>query len=107
MLTGKGFGERACRDRLVNLAASADRLETTVSEIAAGMAQKSPIALKVSKAIMNRTIYLDAAARLSLSCSSAFSAMRRKTSRKASGPSRKKDCRFLKGDENTHRAGRD
>ena len=67
VLMGKRLsGKEAAAIGLVNLAVPRDKLESTVSEIAAGMAQKSPVAMKISKAIMNRTVYMDAAARLEL-----------------------------------------
>jgi enoyl-CoA hydratase len=59
-------GREAAEIGLVNWVVSADKLESAVDEIAAEMAQKSPVAMKVSKAILNRTVYMDAAARLEL-----------------------------------------
>ena len=59
-------GKEAAEIGLVNIATPRDKLESTVSKLAADIAQKSPVAMKVSKAIMNRTIYIDAAARLEL-----------------------------------------
>jgi enoyl-CoA hydratase/carnithine racemase len=59
-------GKEAEQIGLVNLSVPLDKLESTVDEMAANIAEKSPVAMKVSKAIMNRTIYMDAAARLEL-----------------------------------------
>ena len=67
VLMGKRLsGKEAAAIGLVNLAVTGDKLESTVSELASEMAQKSPVAMKVSKAIMNRTVYVDAASRLEL-----------------------------------------
>jgi enoyl-CoA hydratase/carnithine racemase len=67
VLTGKRIsGREAAEIGLINWVVPGDKLESTVDEIAAGMAQKSPVAMKISKAIMNRTIYIDAAARLEM-----------------------------------------
>ena len=67
VLTGKRLsGKEAADAGLVNVAVPRDKLESTVSEMATAMAQKSPVAMKVSKAIMNRTVYVDAASRLEL-----------------------------------------
>lgn len=67
VLTGKRLtGKEAAAMGLVNLAVSKNDLENAVSEMATEMAQKSPVAMKVSKAIMNRTVYMDAASRLEL-----------------------------------------
>lgn len=59
-------GKEAAAIGLVNIVVPEDKLESTVNDIASEIAKKSPVAMKVSKAILNRTIYIDAAARLEL-----------------------------------------
>jgi enoyl-CoA hydratase len=67
VLTGKRLtGQEAEQIGLINKAVPADRLEAAAYEIALDLARKSPVAMEVSKAIMNRTVYIDAAARLEL-----------------------------------------
>ena len=67
VLTGKRLsGKEAADLGLVNWAVPASELESTVNEVVAGMAQKSPVAMKVSKAILNRTVYMDAPSRLEM-----------------------------------------
>lgn len=67
VLTGKRLtGKEAQEIGLVNRAVLPEKLLDVAHEIAAGMAGKSPVTMKVSKAIMNRTAYIDAPARLDL-----------------------------------------
>ncbi len=67
VLTGKRLSGREAADLgLVNVAVPGNELEMTVNDIAGGMAEKSPVAMKVSKAIMNRTFYVDEASRLEM-----------------------------------------
>jgi len=51
---------------LVNRAVPVGQLETVVTEVASAIAEYSPVAVRYSKAIMNRTAYIDMAARLDL-----------------------------------------
>jgi enoyl-CoA hydratase/carnithine racemase len=67
VLTGKRLtGKEAEQIGIINKAVPAHRLEAVAYELALDLAQKSPVAMEVSKAIMNRTVYIDAAARLEL-----------------------------------------
>jgi enoyl-CoA hydratase len=59
-------GKEAEAIGLVNRAVPADQLETAVQEMAALLAGYSPTALRYTKAIMNRSSYMDAPARLDL-----------------------------------------
>ncbi len=68
VLTGKRIsGKEAERIGLVNLAVPADKLESAVEEIAAELAQKSPVSLRLSKWFINRVSMPDAATKLELS----------------------------------------
>jgi enoyl-CoA hydratase/carnithine racemase len=51
---------------LVNRAVPAEQLEAAVAEVAAVLAEYSPVAVRFSKAIMNRTAYIDMPTRLDL-----------------------------------------
>jgi enoyl-CoA hydratase/carnithine racemase len=67
VLTGKKIsGKEAEQIGLVNRAVPADTLISTAQEIASDLADKSPTAMEVSKALMNRTIYMDTAAKREL-----------------------------------------
>ncbi len=67
VLTGKKIsGKEAEQMGLVNRAVPAEELMSTAWEIALGLAEKSPTAMEVSKTLMNRTIYMDSAARREL-----------------------------------------
>jgi enoyl-CoA hydratase/carnithine racemase len=67
VLTGRRLsGREAAEIGLVNWAVPKDELEATLAKISRGIAQKSPVAMKVTKALMNRTMYVDAATRLEL-----------------------------------------
>lgn len=67
VLTGKKIsGKEAEQVGLVNRAVPAEELMSTAWEIALRLAEKSPTAMEVSKALMNRTIYIDSAARREL-----------------------------------------
>jgi enoyl-CoA hydratase/carnithine racemase len=66
MMGKRMSGKEAAEIGLVNWVVPRDKLEATIAEIAAGIAQKSPVAMKLTKTLMNRTIYMDAAARLEL-----------------------------------------
>jgi enoyl-CoA hydratase/carnithine racemase len=59
-------GKEAETIGLVNRAVPADQLEQAVAEIASVLTGYSPTALHYAKAIMNRTAYMDAAARLDI-----------------------------------------
>lgn len=67
VLMGKRItGKEAEQIGLVNKAVPAGELESTVQDMAMILAQKSPVAMKVSKAIINRTVNIDSATRLDL-----------------------------------------
>lgn len=67
VLTGKKLtGKEAERIGLVNMAVRPDEFESAVQDMAKSIAQKSPVALRISKAIINRTVNIDSAAKLDL-----------------------------------------
>lgn len=67
VLTAKRLtGKEAEAIGLVNRAVPAGQLESAVTEVAANLAEYSPVAVRFSKAIMNRTAYIDMPARLDL-----------------------------------------
>lgn len=67
VLMGKRIsGKEAEKIGLVNLAVPADKLESTVEEIAAVLSEKSPVAMRLSKWFINRVTMMDADMRLEL-----------------------------------------
>jgi len=67
LLTGIWLsGKEAEKIGLVNLAVPAHELENAVNEMAAGLAEKSPVAMKLSKNLINRAALMDAEARIEL-----------------------------------------
>jgi enoyl-CoA hydratase/carnithine racemase len=67
VLTGKRLsGKEAAEIGLVNQAVPLDKLDSAVAELAAELATKSPVALKLSKWYINRVSMLDADTRLEL-----------------------------------------
>lgn len=73
IFTGKWIsGKEAERIGLVNRAVPADQLESAVDELAAQLVDKSPTAMRISKAYINRTAFIDADSRLELLIMSAL-----------------------------------
>ena len=67
VLMGKRLsGKEAEQIGLVNLAVPADKLESTVDEMASVLSEKSPVAMRLSKWFINRVTMLDADMRLEL-----------------------------------------
>lgn len=60
ILMGKRLtGKEAQEMGLVNLAVPRDRLESAVHDMAVQLAQKSPVALRIAKALINRALQVD------------------------------------------------
>jgi enoyl-CoA hydratase/carnithine racemase len=73
VLEGKWIsGKEAEEIGLVNRSVSAEALDGTVSELAAELANKSPLAMKISKVFMNRAALVDVDARLEMAMLSAL-----------------------------------
>ena len=67
VLTGKRLsGKEAEQIGLVNLAVPSDKLESAVEELAAELAEKSPVAMRLSKWFINRVSMPDADTKLEL-----------------------------------------
>jgi enoyl-CoA hydratase/carnithine racemase len=60
IFTGKRLsGKEAERIGLVNLSVPRDQLESAVNELAAQLAEKSPVALRIAKTLINRALQVD------------------------------------------------
>jgi enoyl-CoA hydratase/carnithine racemase len=60
ILTGKRLsGKEAERIGLVNLSVPRDQLESAVNELAAQLAEKSPVAMRIAKSLINRATQVD------------------------------------------------
>jgi len=60
IFTGKRLsGKEAERIGLINLSVPRDRLESAVNELAAQLAEKSPVALRIAKTLINRALQVD------------------------------------------------
>jgi enoyl-CoA hydratase/carnithine racemase len=60
ILTGKRMsGREAERIGLVNLAVPRDQLESAVQDMAINLAEKSPVAMRIAKALINRALQVD------------------------------------------------
>jgi enoyl-CoA hydratase/carnithine racemase len=67
ILTGDSLtGKEAAQIGLVNRAVPAAQLESTVEDLAAKLAEKSPVAMRISKALINQSAEVDIEARLEL-----------------------------------------
>ena len=52
-------GREAERIGLVNLAVPRDQLESAVQDMAINLAEKSPVAMRIAKALINRALQVD------------------------------------------------
>lgn len=73
IFTGKWIsGKEAERIGLVNRAVPADQLQSAVDELVAQLVDKSPVAMRITKAYINRTAFIDSDPRLELLIMSAL-----------------------------------